>query len=489
VSKKTAEPNNNKNIKQNKKNTELNNSRKSIMKVAILIVVMFAVSMAVTLKIAVYDSQSMIVNAYNPRINSADSTIKRGEIRDIDGYVYAYSEKKGEVYQRKYNDAKTTSHVVGYVSAGKSGIEASGNFTLEHISNELVQRFKSFFFGTDIEGDNICLTVDKDLQDIASSIMKTNKGAVVVQEVSTGRILAMVSKPGFDPSTVYQNWSSIKEDETSPLVNRAAQGKYTPGSVFKIITAVSAIRNIGDIESFAFECDGSFEIDGQTIHCYDSKAHGLQTFEEAFANSCNGAFAQLGLMLGGETLRETADQLLLNSGVSFLLNYSVPEVTLNANSTENEIAETSMGQGRTTVTPLYMASLAAAIANNGIMMKPYIIDHVEDFSGNITSTTVPEKFATLFTEEECEKLTEMMVKVINEGTGYNADSEYFQVAGKTGTAENAGGNDHLWFVGFAPADNPQYAVSVVLENNDGSANASVVARKMLYNAIYREDLN
>ena len=140
------------------------------------------------------------------------------------------------------------------------------------------------------------------------------------------------------------------------------------------------------------------------------------------------------------------------------------------------------------VTPLFMAGIAQAIANNGVMMKPYVVDHIENFAEKTVETKVPETYATILTSDESRKLKEMMVEVVNRGTGAKANSDYFQVAGKTGTAENPGGNDHLWFVGFAPADNPQYAVSVVLENGDGSANASVIARKMLYNAINRDSL-
>ncbi len=173
----------------------MNNSKKSIKKITVLIVLMFLLIMGATAKITLVDGDKMIANAYNPRINAADSTIKRGDIKDIDGFVYAYSEKNGDTYQRKYNEARNAAQVVGFVSAGKSGIEAASNFTLEHISNELLQRVKAFFTDNDIEGDSVCLTIDKDLQDIASNLMKTNKGAVVVEEVSTGRILTMVSKP------------------------------------------------------------------------------------------------------------------------------------------------------------------------------------------------------------------------------------------------------------------------------------------------------
>ncbi len=467
----------------------MNNSKKSIKKITVLIVLMFLLIMGATAKITLVDGDKMIANAYNPRINAADSTIKRGDIKDIDGFVYAYSEKNGDTYQRKYNEARNAAQVVGFVSAGKSGIEAASNFTLEHISNELVQRVKAFFTDNDIEGDSVCLTIDKELQDIASNLMKTNKGAVVVEEVSTGRILTMVSKPDFDPSTVYQNWDSIKEDENSPLVNRATQGEYTPGSIFKIVTSVSAIRNIPNIDSFKFDCSGEADFAGQTIHCYNNKAHGEEDFYISFANSCNGAFSTLGNELGAATLRKTADELLFNSNMDFTLSAAMPKVKLDGSSSVNELVETAIGQGKTTVTPLYMASLVSAIANDGIMMKPYLIDRVENGNGDTISTTVPESSTTLFTDRECQILKEMMIGVVNNGTGFNAKSEYFQVAGKTGTAENAGGADHLWFVGFAPADNPQYAVAVVLENGDGSANASVIARKMLYNTIHRDELN
>jgi peptidoglycan glycosyltransferase len=464
-------------------------SKDSIKKVTVFIIIIFALLIGTTVKISVIDSEKMIVNAYNPRINQANSSIKRGSIKDIDGYEFVYSEKEGDTYKRVYNDVQSSAHVVGYVNPGKSGIEASGNFTLEHVSNEFIQRLSAFFTDEDVEGDSIYLTIDKDLQDIASNLMRTNKGAVVVEEISTGRILTMVSKPDFDPSTISDNWESVNNNEDSPLLNRAVSGEYTPGSIFKIITTVSAIRNMDDIDSLSFECDSDAEYEDKVIHCFNNKAHGTQNIVQAFANSCNTAYSLLGYKLGGEALRQTADELLFNEPFEFLLGTATPKMSLTESSSVSEIVETAIGQGKTTVTPLYMVSLVSAIANNGIMMKPYIIDHVESYSGNTVSRTVPESYATLFTAEECEKLKEMMIAVVNEGTGYNANSEYFQVAGKTGTAENPGGNDHLWFVGFAPADSPQYAVSVVLENGDGSANASVIARKMLYNAINRDELN
>ena len=143
---------------------------------------------------------------------------------------------------------------MGYTGAGKYGIEASENFTLQNIDSELFQRLKSFLTGSEVMGDSVYLTIDKDLQDLATRLMQTNKGAVVVEEVSTGRILCMVSKPQFDPQTVTENWDSLKNDETSPLLNRSTQGLYTPGSVFKIVTTVSALRNMPDVYDFSYDC-------------------------------------------------------------------------------------------------------------------------------------------------------------------------------------------------------------------------------------------
>ena len=466
----------------------MKNSQKSIKRVGIMLMLMFLLCGAYLVKIVCFDRQEMMVNSYNPRINSADTTIKRGDIKDIDGYVYAYSEYADGQYVRKYNDAVNASQVVGYVSAGKYGIEAAENFTLQNIDSELFQRLQSFIKGTEVEGDSVCLTIDKDLQDIASKLMGTNKGAVVVEEVSTGRILCMVSKPQFNPQTVGENWDSLKDDETSPLLNRASQGLYTPGSIFKIVTAVSAIRNIPDVDNITYDCNGETEFTDKVIHCYKNKSHGTENITDAFANSCNVFFSEIGVKIGAAALRKTADDMLFNKGISFDLSQSTPSVQLNSSSSESELVETSIGQGRTMVTPLFMASIAQAIANNGVMMKPYVVDHIENFAEKTVETKVPETYATILTSEESQKLKEMMVEVVNRGTGAKANSDYFQVAGKTGTAENPGGNDHLWFVGFAPADNPQYAVSVVLENGDGSANASVIARKMLYNAINRDSL-
>ena len=172
-------------------------SKKSIKRVSIMLMLMFVLCAVYLVKIVYFDRQNMMVNSYNPRINSADTTIKRGDIRDIDGHVFAYSEYSQDEggYVRKYNGAETSCQVVGYTGAGKYGVEASQNFILQNVDSELFQRLRSFIKGTEVQGDSVYLTVDKDLPDLASKLMGSNKGAVVVEEVSTERILCMVSKP------------------------------------------------------------------------------------------------------------------------------------------------------------------------------------------------------------------------------------------------------------------------------------------------------
>lgn len=465
----------------------MNSSKTSIKRIFIMIILMFLLVIFYLLKIVAVDSKTMITNSYNPRINATDNTIKRGAIKDINGNIMAYSEKNGDTYVRKYADGTYAAHVLGYTGVGKAGIEANQNFVLQKLDNETFQRINSFVTGEEVEGNSVVLTVDDYLQKIGTDLLRTNNGAVAVIEVKTGRILCMTSKPNYDPQTVADNWDTLRQREDSPILNRATQGVYTPGSVFKIVTSIAAMRNLSDVDDFAYTCTGEATFQDKVIHCYNNKAHGEVNLQSAFAQSCNCYFSELGKRVGAQKLRETAESLGFNQDFDFDLNTSRSTVQIDGNATESELVETAIGQGRTTVTPLFMASLTAAIANDGVMMQPYIVDHIENYSGKTIFTNLPKMTGAIISSNEAEKLKEMMVEVINTGTGFNAKSQYFQVAGKTGTAENPNGADHLWFVGFAPAQEPEYAVAVVLENGDGSMNAGVIARKMLYNAINREE--
>jgi len=465
----------------------LNNSKTSIKRVYFMFLLLFILVIGYILKLTLIDGKTMITNAYNPRLNITDDSIKSGNIYGIDGAVLAYSEKTENTYKRYYNNGQYSAHVLGYTGIGKAGIEATQNFILQKIDDETIQRLRTFVSDSEVEGNSVVLTIDSRLQKIASDLIGSNNGAVVVIEIGTGRVVSMVSKPNYNPQIVASNWEQLRTDENSPLLNRATKGIYAPGSIFKIVTALTAIRNMPDVDNFTYECTGTAYYEDKIMNCHSKTAHGTVDINTAFAKSCNGYFAELANTLGNEKLIETAKTLGFNSNIPFELETSISSVLLSATSTESELVETAIGQGKTTVTPLFMANLVAAIGNEGLPMQPYLVDHVVNYNGGVVSRTLPKPMTAIFTPSEAKKLTEMMIQVVNSGTGRNANSEYFQVAGKTGTAQNPHGSDHLWFVGFAPADNPEYAVAVVLENANGSANPSVIARKMLYNSIYRED--
>lgn len=453
--------------------------KNSIKKIFWLISLMFFLVIIWLGKINFIDREKFNVNPYNPRLQYTDTTIKRGNIKDINGEVIAESEYTESGYIRNYPRSRMAAHITGYSAVGKTGVEAAENFELETVDNEVLQRILNAFTGTEVKGNDVVLTVDMDIQSIAGDLLGEQKGAIVVMEPSTGRILAMQSYPDFNPNTILDDWDNLKSDEDSPLINRTTQGLYPPGSTFKMVTAIAAMEYLDDWESFTVECDGEAEFNDKVIHCYNNKAHGTVDIHDAMAQSCNCYFAEIGKRIGGENLRKVADRLFANSSIGFDMPSSQSSVVIDKSSSESELVETSIGQGKTVVTPMYMATLVSAVANGGIMKKPYIVDHIENYEGEVLKTTIPETIGEVMTYEEATALRDMMIDVVNEGTGTAAALKGYQAAGKTGTAENESGIDHSWFVGFAPAENPEVAVAVILENAEGNKKATPIAGKIM----------
>jgi peptidoglycan glycosyltransferase len=323
--------------------------------------------------------------------------------------------------------------------------------------------------------------MDADLQHTARKLLNGKKGAIVVMEPSTGKILAMVSYPDFDPNELNNTWEQLnKDEENSPLINRAAQGLYPPGSIFKIITSAAVLEKNADWKDFNYNCTGEDIFDSNVIRCYNSKAHGEVDLESAFYLSCNTGFATLGIEAGGERLGKVADRLLFNRNLPYVLEYSKSQFRITKDSKINEIVETAIGQGKTLVSPLHMAMITSAIANGGILMQPYIIDHIETNYGRIKDKRIPQSYGILFEPEIASQLSKMMIEVVEKGTGTQAQISNVSVSGKTGTAQNASGEDHAWFVGFAPAEKPKAVVSVIIENGgSGGQVAGPIARKLL----------
>jgi len=462
----------------------MNNMKRSIRRVFWMLALCFFLLLGYLGKLVLIDREAISTNAYNTRMRYDDKSIRRGDILDSDGAVIATSVRQEDgTYRREYPRARMVAHVTGYSSVGKTGVEAAKNFQLMHLNNEIVQRASGIISGKELVGNSVALTIDMDIQSLAGDLLGSAKGAIVVMDPSTGRILALQAYPDFDPNTVEENWSTLKDREDSPLVNRATQGLYPPGSTFKLISALSIMQNISDWETRTYECSGSATFNGKSIRCYNHTAHGLVNLADAMRVSCNCYFAEMMTEIGGKKLTAMMRGAGMDTPYGFELAHSQSSIGLAAESTESELVETAIGQGRTLVTPLYMAMFASAIANDGVMMKPYIIDHLVYENGNVAERTVPKKLIQICTAEEAAVLREMMLRVVESGTGTLASVDGLLVAGKTGTAQNATGNDHSWFIGFAPADDPQVAVAVIIEDMSRHGSATPIAGKMLKKAL------
>lgn len=430
-------------------------------------------------------SETVINNSYNARLDSFSDRIIRGEILSSDRTVLAktnVAEDGTEV--REYPYGSLFAHVVGYSDQGKTGLESLANFYLLSSHMNLVEQAVNELSDVKNLGDQVVTTLDVQLQQAASDALGDRKGAVVVMEPDTGKILAMVSKPGFDPNQLSSQWESlISGDNTeAQLLNRASQGLYPPGSTFKIVTLLEYIREHPNTwEGFTFDCDGSYEYGDYKISCYHGTAHGHQSLLQAFANSCNGAFAEIGMQINSEKFRALANQMLFNSELPYTLPYNQSTFSLDGSSDDWEKLQTAIGQGKTQITPLHNLMIVSAIANGGTLMKPYMIDHVENVGGQTVKKFLPSAYGTLMSANDAQFLTHLMSQVVEIGTGSAMRGASYTVAGKTGSAEfETGKETHSWFVGFAPADKPKVAICVLAEESgSGGAVAAPIARQVL----------
>ncbi len=428
--------------------------------------------------------ETVINNSYNARLDRFSDRIIRGELLSHDGRILARTEADEDGSERRvYPYGPLFAHSVGYSDHGKTGLEALANFYLLSSHMNLIEQTVNEFSGVKNIGDNVITTLDVDLQQTASDALGGRRGAVIVMEPDTGKILAMISRPEYDPNTLGADWDFLisGENTEAQLLNRSTQGLYPPGSTFKILTILEYIREHPDTwREYTFDCDGIYECGDYTISCYHGNVHGHQTLEQAFANSCNGAFAALGQELDAGAMHDLAEQLLFNQELPLSLAYSKGSFTMNTGADTWEILQTSIGQGNTQITPMHNAMITAAIANGGILMKPYLLERVESSAGEEVKQFLPESAGSLMTADEAEALSGLMRLVVTEGTGSAVRTDAYSVAGKTGSAEfETGRETHAWFTGFAPAESPRLAVTVVVEEaGSGGQVAAPIARSI-----------
>ena len=435
----------------------------------------------------VVESEDIISSAYNPRLDSMADRVVRGKILDRNGNVLAQTDTAADGSEyRYYPYGEIFAHVVGYSQQGKSGLESTKNFDLLTSNAFILEKLKNEFQDQKNIGDNVVTTLDADLQSSSYYALGDNKGAVIVMEPSTGKILAMVSKPSYDPNSVAANWDWLNSDENSILLNRATQGMYAPGSTFKIVTTLEYMReHSGDYSAYAYNCVGEITYGDTTIPCANHAVHGYEDLAGSFANSCNSSFCNIGMELDVSGFRDTALDLLIGSKLPGDFPSGRGSFLLEKDDSMAERMMTAMGQGETQVSPYQMALITSAIANGGSLMRPYLVDSVTNYTGTIISQTEPDQYGELMTSSEAAQLKAYMTDVVSYGTGSVLSGQAYSAAGKTGTAEYGDSSDqtHSWFVGFSNVDNPELVVCVIVERSDGGTRAVDVA-KQIFDSYY-----
>jgi peptidoglycan glycosyltransferase len=334
-------------------------------------------------------------------------------------------------------------------------------------------------------GDDVDLTLDLRLQRVADRALGPRRGSVVALNPRTGEVLALVSHPSFHPGAVRTHWQTLQRDPRRPLLCRPTQGLYPPGSSFKMVTATAALESGVVKPGTPCYCGGAFAIGSYRIPCFHGAVHGHLTFADALARSCNVTFARVGTRVGDRRLLTQAARFGLGQPIPGDLETSssrIPPPTKHLR--RALVAQLAFGQGPLAVTPMQMALVGASIANGGVMMQPGIVHAVVSPEGKRLARFTPRPLRRVMSQTTANQLRAMMTRCVESGTGGRARLPGVAVAGKTGTAQNPHGEDHAWFIGFAPAKSPRVLVAVLVENGGiGGRVAAPVAREVLATAL------
>ena len=423
-------------------------------------------------------SKEVLASPYNERQDLYAEHVSRGMILSSDGEVLAQTVETEDGSYREYPYGSVFAHVVGYDTHGKSGIETSENTDLLTSNEFFPRKILNDLRGRKNKGDSVVTTLDSDVQQAAYDALGDNKGAVVAIEPKTGRIVAMVSKPDFDPNYLEDEWEDLYNDTDgmSRLFNRATRGAYPPGSTFKILTSLAYMRQEPNYKDYRYQCEGSISYADVRISCFDGTVHGEEDLTTSFAYSCNSSFANIGLELDRTEYIKTCEDLLFNKNLPCPIGSSKSKFQLTESSPPAEGMMTAMGQGRTLVSPYHMALITAAIANDGVLVRPRIVDRIENAEGTTVKRYKSSDYKELLSSEEAEVLTQMMQAVVSGGTGTELSGLSYSVAGKTGTAEYSDdkSKSHSWFTGFSSVEDPDLVVCVIVEGYDGNPGARAI---------------
>ncbi len=437
--------------------------------------------------VQVWAAPKLKINPANTRAIEEEMKVERGVIVSADGVELAVNRQSGDYFFREYPQGSLTSPWLGYNSLryGRAGIERvyneelSGQTGLLGLTNYWDQILNQPHKGADLK-----LTINMAVQRVAAEALGNRKGAVIALDPRTGAVLAMVSYPRYDPNELEDVWEDINSNADTPLLNRAVQGLYPPGSVFKMIVAGAALQEGAVTAGTEFDDTGTVTAGGYVVRNYGDNVYGAHTFAEAFAKSINTTFAKVGVELGGETLAGYAGEFGFGQALPWPLGGAKSIFPDPEGMDKAHVAQASFGQGEVLASPMQIALAAAAVANGGTIMKPYIVSQVLDYHQSVLRETQPQTWLQPLTAETAAILKQLMVQVVTSGTGTSAAISGVQVAGKTGTAEVADGESHAWFAAFAPADDPKVVVAVLVENaGTGGSVAAPVAREVIAAAL------
>lgn len=411
-----------------------------------------------------------------------EAETERGTISTVDGVVLAQSVPSDDgSYERVYPAGTLASHVVGYASSqyGTSGIEAAYNDTLKGTQHYATWRdVISDFAGIGTAGNDITLTIDSDVQRAAQEALSGYTGACVAIDPATGAVLAMASAPTYDAADFELLLSGDgSSGDSSIFYNRAVQALYAPGSTFKVVSLATALENGIASEDSVYDSPGEIEIGGGTVTNYNEKEYGEITLARALEVSSNTVFGQLGVEMGASRLVDGAEEFGFNKTIDFDLPVATSLMPNPSEMTEWETAWAAAGEpvgmhespAGPQASVLEMALVGCAIANDGVIMQPYLVDGIYGANGERSYTARPSKMAQAVTATTAERVRSAMEGVVANGTGTAAQVSGATVAGKTGTHERGDGYDDSWFVGIASAGGQDVVVVIVLEKGENAA--------------------
>jgi len=463
-----------------------------------LVALLFALLVAFTSRWTVFEASSLRQNPLNaPRILLQEQRIDRGPILAADGTVLARSVSRGEgTWERTYPTGAEFGHAIGYyfTTLGSFGLERFRNAPLTGHTGTNVQSILDQLQGKKQQGSKIVTTLDRRAQKVAEEALGGNRGAVVAIEPHSGAVEVMASTPGYDPNALrsLRSFEKLNADaKNQPLVNRATEFGYAPGSTFKVLTATAAIDTGAYTRESLVSGRDNILVSGRLLSNDEHETFGQISLTEALARSVNTVWAQVAERLGAATIARYMDRFGFNRKPQ--LDYPATEMSssgeylgsrlLAPTSSRVDVGRLGIGQDKLRVTALQMAEVASAVADRGTLMVPHMTDRIVDSEGRTVERIAPKIQSVVMKPSTASSVTAMMEAVVNEGTGTSAQIPGVQVAGKTGTAETQIGNtiNNVWFIAFAPAANPRVAIAVTLQGvpGQGAAFAAPVAKTVI----------